>query len=131
MRRNVDILRDIMLAAERHPAGKSMTGSDLKASCGDPQELGDHVQQLLDAGFLDGVVHFTRGQNPKIVIKRVKNPGHDFLQLVRQDAIWNELKETVMRLDASWTLETVIEQAKRRSGGRPKPPATPPRNSDT
>ncbi len=102
-----------MLVAERQPAGKTLFGSDLKHCCADPHELGDHAQQLIDAGFLDGVVHFHRREMaPKIVINRIKNPGHDFLDAMREDTIWKQVKEKVMIPAGSWTLGLALEYAK-------------------
>lgn len=113
MRRNPDLLRDIMLATELNPAGQKLYGSSFKTCCADPHELGDHVQQLIDARFLDGVVHFHEHKiPPTIVIDRIKNPGHDFLQAMREDTIWKQVKTKLMVPAASWTLGIAVEYAK-------------------
>src|SRR5205814_137992 len=113
MQRNPDLLREIMLAAEQQPAGQKLFGSSLKDRCADPHELGDHVQQLIEAGFLEGVVHFHgREMPPKIVINRIKNPGYDFLDAMREDTIWKQVKTKVMVPTASWTLGIAVEYAK-------------------
>ncbi len=102
-----------MVVAERQPAGQKLHGSDLKSCCDDPHELGDHVQQLIEAGFLDGVVHFHGNEMPPgIVVLRIKNSGHDFLQAVREDTIWEQVKEKVMVPAGSWTLQLAVEYAK-------------------
>jgi hypothetical protein len=113
MRRDPDLLRDIMLAAEDQPAGQKLFGSSLKSCCFNPYELGDHVQQLIEAGYLDGVVHF-HGKEipPKIVIDRIKTAGHDFLQAMREDTVWKHVKSKVMVPTASWTLGLAVEYAK-------------------
>ena len=107
MKRNPDLLREIMLAVEKQPAGKPLYGSGLKACCDNPHELGDHVQQLLEMHYLDGVVH--PGLTPKIHINRIKAPGHDFLQAMREDTVWKMVKEKVMIPTASWTLAFAVK----------------------
>ncbi len=102
-----------MLAAEEQPAGQKLFGSGLKALCDDSHELGDHVQQLIEVGYLDGVVHFHgRETPPKIVIDRIKAAGHDFLQAMREDTVWKHVKAKVMIPTASWTLGLAVEYAK-------------------
>lgn len=65
-------------------------------------EIADHIQQLIEIGYLDGVVHF-HGPDvlPAAVIERVKGPGHDFLQAMREEAVWKMVKEKVMIPTAS------------------------------
>lgn len=103
-----------MLAAEQQPAGHTLYASSIKTDSENPHEVADHVQQLIEAGFIDGAVHFHGPDSlPNAVIHRVKNPGHDFLQAMREDTIWKMVKEKVMIPTASWTLALAVEYAKR------------------
>ena len=112
MQRNPDILRDIMLAAEAQPAGRKLYASAIKTVSSNSHELADHVQQLIDIGYLDATVHMGDVMTPsKAVICRVKGPGHDFLQAMREDTIWKMVKEKVMKPTASWTLVLAVEWA--------------------
>src|ERR1035441_2631155 len=113
MIRKPDLLREIMLAAERQPAGKLMTGTSLKACCGNPHELGDHVHQLIKAGYLDGVVHFNSGLTPKIRIHRITPTGYEFLRFMREDTTWKKVKEHIRRPAVNWTLQLALEYAKK------------------
>jgi hypothetical protein len=113
MHRDPDLLREIMLAVEAQPAGKKIYGSDLKTSCANSEEVADHVQQLIEAGCLDGTVHFNFGEiPPKIVINRTKNAGHDFLSAMREDTVWQQVKKNVMLPAGSWTIGIALEYAK-------------------
>jgi len=112
MQRNPDILRDIMLAAEKQPAGHKLYASAIKTVSDNPHEIADHIQQLIEIGYLDATVQFYgRDTPPKAVIHRIKGPGHDFLQAMRDDTVWRMVKEKVMVPAASWTLATAVKYA--------------------
>ena len=115
MKRNPDILREIMLVAEATPAGHKLRECDLKTSSKDPHEVADHVQQLIEQGLLGGVVHFTHDprEAPVVVIDRITSRGHDFIQATRDDAIWRVVKEKVMRPLSSWTIQLAVEYAQK------------------
>lgn len=114
MQRNPDILRDIMLVAEKQPAGQKLNRSGLKGTSSNPHELGDYVQQLIELGYVDAVVHFHDSDTPPtIVIRRITSHGHDFLQAMREDTVWKLVKEKVMVPTASWTLALGVEWAQR------------------
>ena len=113
MIRSPDLLREIMLAAEKQPAGENIFLSALRSLHGDIHELAEHVQLLRDAGFLDATVH-THGRvmMPKAIINRITNTGHDFIRATKEDTIWNKAKEKVITPAGSWTLELLLEYAK-------------------
>lgn len=112
MQRDPDLLRNIMLAAEKQPAGQKLYGSGLRELCGNTHELADHVHQLIKSGYLEGVVHFNDADTPpKVVIQRVSSAGHDFLQAMREDTIWRKVKEKIMQPTMSWTIGLAVAYA--------------------
>jgi hypothetical protein len=112
MQRNPDLLRDILIAAEKQPAGHKLYGSGLKQLCNDIHELADHVQQLIEGGYLEGTVRFSSSDTPpKVIIHRVKSAGHDFLQAMSDDTIWKKVKENIMRPAIGWTLGIAVAYA--------------------
>ncbi len=113
MRRNPDLLRDIMLSAESFEPGRKVFASELKNLVGTPHEIADHIQQLIECGYLEGTVRFHGSQtNPTVVVHRVTSSGHDFLQAMRDDTIWKKVKQHVLLPSASWTLGLAVEYAK-------------------
>src|ERR1035441_6972425 len=113
MKRDPDLLRNIMLAAEAQPAGKPLFASDLAGLCNVPYELADHVQQLIEARYLSGTtICHGREVPPNIVINRVTAAGHDFLSAMRDDSIWKKVKAKVMTAAGSWTMALAMECAK-------------------
>ncbi len=101
-----------MLAAEKHPAGQTLYGSNLRELCGNTHELADHVHQLIEGGYVQGKVHFNGADTPpKVVIHRVRPAGHDFLQAMREDTIWKAVKEKIMQPTMSWTIGLAVAYA--------------------
>ncbi len=101
-----------MLVAEEQPPGTKFFVGALKISS-DLHEIAEHVQQLIEAGFLVGAVHtYGREMRPNMIIDRIKPSGHDFLQAMREDTISKKVKEKVMIPAGSWTLQLAVEYAK-------------------
>lgn len=77
-----------------------------------PHDLADHVQQLIESGYLQGKVHFNGADTPpKVVIHRVRSAGHNFLQAMREDTIWKAVKEKIMQPTMSWTIGLAVAYA--------------------
>lgn len=100
MRRDFDLMRAVLLAVEaRHDpsqnegfdkrwlpdlAGLSDTDTHLEAEM---VRVNGHLRLLADAGYL--VVH---GTPRTVLVERITNQGHDFLNLMRAEALWAEVK---------------------------------------
>lgn len=109
MRRNPDLIRDIALAVEKLRPGEtldSMPGVDM-------QELGSHVELMLDAGLIEGkVMPGFMGSIVAVMVFRLTWDGHDFLDAARSETLWNKAKDSVIAPTASWTFEILKEWLK-------------------
>jgi len=109
MKRDLDLLRRILLAAEELPYDQWL--SELEGV--DAGEFAGHVALLLDAGLVEGVVHDTLlGGAPGADIYRLTWAGHEFLDAARSDTLWQRAKSTVIRPGASFTFDLVKEWLK-------------------
>lgn len=107
MKRNMDLVRLLLMRSEGDEAAAAA------CECFSVEERAYHVQQLIDAGLVDGFV--TKGAHGEIsgaVVYRLTWTGHDFLQSVRDDTLWKKAKEHVLKPGASWTFEILKEWAK-------------------
>lgn len=110
MRRNLEIIRSIMLNVEddKYPYGASVRIDGL-----DSIICAHHVALILDAGLAEGrliktdEVGIVAGQ-----IDRLTSLGHDFCEGIRQDTIWNKVKEKIIKPGAAYTISAVIEMVK-------------------
>jgi len=53
MRRDLDLIRTILLAVEAAPAGTMIRNTNIEAPGFEPVAVSEHVQLLTDAGYLD------------------------------------------------------------------------------
>lgn len=77
------------------------------------EERAYHVQLLIDAGLVEGVVRRgPQGEFTGAVVARLTWTGHDFLQSIREDSLWKKAKEQVLKPGGSWTFDILKEWAK-------------------
>lgn len=100
MKRDMELIRLLLLRSEGdQKAAKECEKFSI-------EERAYHVQLLVDAGLVEAVVR--RGPNDEFtgaVVSRLTWEGHEFLQSVRDDKLWNRAKVQLMKSGASWTFE--------------------------
>ena len=107
MKRDTDLVRKILFAVEecdqdqRECVPLGFDGHDKKT-------VAYHVWLLMDAGLIEGL------SKPGFCwqAQRLTWAGHEFLQSIRDDTIWNKAKEKVLKPTASWTFGILMEWLK-------------------
>jgi len=90
MQMDPNIMRDILLQTEAHPAGQIIYRFNVEGH--DEVEVNEHVELLIDAGLLEGkVIRIDRGLPVRSVVKRLTFAGHQFLATARNDTIWKKV----------------------------------------
>lgn len=92
MKRDMDLIREILLAVERLDTGK---GEDVEVSVDDiePHVLAAHVRLLAEAGFLDAhEIPDDADEFSHFIPTRLTWSGHEFLDLVRDPEVWRRTK---------------------------------------
>ena len=115
MKRDPNLLRDIMMFMETVPSDTKTFGDSIMQAIPDvdPYDMGDHVEQLREIGFVEGAVHFYGRQcQPKIIVDRITSSGHDFIQTVRKDSVWEKVKTGVLETGKAWTIQMLFDYAK-------------------
>jgi len=110
MKRNMDLVRAILLAAEEVPAGQQITKIVVPRGVTKAECLG-HVEILIDAGFIKG--HVNDYLIGTFRIDRITWHGLDFLQATKDEKIWNKAKKHVMVEAGSWTIGLLLEYLRR------------------
>jgi hypothetical protein len=103
MKRNMDIIRDILLAIEAEPAGKLIRSIRLP-DCYSPEEVVGHLRLAYDAGLIDGTINFHH-DTIMIAVNGLSNSGHDFLDAIRTEEVWVETKEQIKKVGGSASIE--------------------------
>jgi len=92
MKRDMELVRAILLATEAHPKGSGWI--DVKIEGYSQEEVAYHVKLLADAGLIEAHDLTTQGDfcwKPSSLTWH----GHEFLDAVRNDTVWAKTKEVV------------------------------------
>jgi len=112
MKRNMDLVRDLLLAIEKHPTladGSQILSVDSSEKLGiqdhSLEEIFYHLELLIKKGLIDGEITLL------YIISGLTWDGHDFLDSIRDPVIWQETKEGVKKA-GGFSLELLSDLAK-------------------
>lgn len=91
MKRNWDVIRKILIQVEALPSEDDTLGSDAITGV-IPELAAYHMRLLIEAGLLEGGCRNATAA-PWCYVSRMTWAGHEFLDAVRRDTIWNKLRE--------------------------------------
>jgi hypothetical protein len=108
MKRNLDLIRKIVLSVEEHPHGYAP--ADLKFDGYDDETVGYHGFLLVDAGLAEGIdVAGLGSESPAYHVHRLTSAGHDFADAVRNDTVWNKTKTKLADVGSGVSLQVVTQ----------------------
>lgn len=91
MRRNWDTVRKILLKVEALPNEQSQAEST-EIEGVDGESAAYHMRLLLEAGLMTGGCRDALGP-PWCYARRLTWEGHEFLDKIRRETVWNKVKE--------------------------------------
>ena len=97
MKRDDDLMRDLLLEFEQQDDWLLLLPQTLDMSQAERERIG-HVYLLCDAGLVSPYGKHTY---------RITNDGHDFLEAIRDEGLWQKTKDTVSETGGNATLEIV------------------------
>ena len=92
MKRDVDLVRKILLACADHEHGYAPRGLAIEGYS--EEQIGYHVYLMMQAGLVEGddVTH-SGCRSPQAVLTSVTWAGHDFLEASRDEGRWTKAKK--------------------------------------
>jgi hypothetical protein len=106
MKRDMDIVRHLLLWVESDRTHQFPSEVTREA-------LAYHAQLMIDAGLIEGTVHYSSRRGVRIPeafhIQRLTWAGHDFLEAARNDTVWHTAKEKILKSGAAWTFDILKE----------------------
>jgi hypothetical protein len=106
MKRNMDLIRQILLAVEANASG--YMPCELNIDGFSEEEIAYHTCLLKEAELIDGVESESRGGR-EIAPIRLTWAGHEFLDASREPTRWKEAKEAIGKIGgASLTVWTTV-----------------------
>lgn len=111
MRRDYELVRSVMLELEAIPPGQAVNGSVLSRADRDDATLAEHLVLLIQEQMLEGKAYTTfDGLGPdQIIIIRVTWKGHEFLDAVREERVWNIVKTKLANVGGRATFEIITQ----------------------
>lgn len=110
MKRDMQLIRAMLLEVESWPPGARVPSSRLVIEPYTEEQVRYHAELLHDAGFIGGVlaVHRASGDRPAI-IGRLTWRGHEFVDATRSDAVWAAVKQRAESVGGSVNMEILLE----------------------
>ena len=110
MKRDLDLLRELLLFVEEQDDGRGVSFptsvfSPFYETHTDVVVFG-HLKLLAEAGLIEGIVesHGSTGQASfTIMVKRLTIYGHDYLDTIRDNDVWKSTKDVAVKA-GGWTL---------------------------
>lgn len=118
MKRDMDLIRELLLSIEANGAGHEYPGVDRP-----PEEIAYHLRLMKDAGLIDGIAYNEIGDNegtPGFLTIKLTWEGHEFLDAARSPEVWDTATEKVSSTVGSVSLSVLtavlIQIAKEKLG---------------
>lgn len=110
MKRNIGLIRDLLIFAEEQE--DSWFAKEIAIGGWDQKEIVYNVGLALDAGFLSGEDASLLGPNGKdFHIDGMTYEGHEFLDQIRTDDVWNKVKAMATEKGVGLTVDIVKKLA--------------------
>jgi hypothetical protein len=106
MKRNWDTIREILVRLEEIPPEQDVRLSSFPQERA--QEVSYHVELLMEAGLIHGQMSKTIGPGPHdFFAMRLTWQGHEFLDAIRSDTVWQRTKSSFLSKGLSMTFDLV------------------------
>lgn len=112
MKRNWETIRELLTKVEECTLPTDLVRLDSFPS-DRAAEISYHMTLLIEAGLVNGQVSKTIGPEVKdFIVQRLTWEGHEFLDSIRSDTVWQKTKKTFVDQGVSMTFDLVKEVAK-------------------
>jgi hypothetical protein len=109
MKRDLDLMRLILLGCEQHPHG--FAPRDLVLPGYTNEQVGYHIHLLGESGLMRVADATCLGNaSPQALAIALTNAGHDFLDATRDPTRWQRVRSVVAAL-GGWTIDVVRDVA--------------------
>ncbi len=96
MKRDMELIRQILLRIESWDHWRQ-SGFEM---CGYEQDEVDHnVGLLISRGLIDGHLKRRGSGKPRLIVGQLEWEGHDFLDAIRSESIWEKTKDYLKAKD--------------------------------
>lgn len=112
MKRDLDLVRQVLLQIEALPAGPP---AQYRTSEIDDPVLLAHFELVIAAGLVNGKIARSQGTRGDVIsISGLTWEGHEWIEMVRSQVAWNEIKSTLLENGGVLTYELTRAVAMRK-----------------
>ena len=106
MKRNLDLIRKLVLAVEDLPTGAVLGNIEIEGYS--PEEIGYHSYLAVDAGLAKGIdIRTLSDTSPNWQILHLTSGGHDFADVARSESTWNKAKGIISEKGGGATIDVM------------------------
>jgi hypothetical protein len=105
MKRDMDLAREILLAVEA--LGPNDTLDQVGLPHRNSTEVGYHIGLLHEAGLLNAIDARTLGNSHAWLAQSLTWGGHEFLDSIRSDTVWQKVKGQAASKGVDLTFDTI------------------------
>ncbi|MDA0590279.1 MAG: DUF2513 domain-containing protein [Planctomycetota bacterium] len=111
MRRDMDLVRRIGFVLEAAPSD-GIDSDAISIPSYDDEQIAYHCVLMHEAGLFDAI-DVTTSASPfglkEFLIRRLTMAGHDFVDLAREDGVWNKVKSKVAEVAGGVTIGIMVQ----------------------
>jgi hypothetical protein len=108
MKRDMELIRKIVLALEGAPTGYAPDELDIEGYT--PDEVGYHSYLIMDAGLAEGDrIDHMGSDSPEAKLLNLTWAGHEFADVARNESRWNEAMDIVQEKGGAVTLSVLTQ----------------------
>lgn len=112
MKRDMELIRKILFTIEDKYVDTWLSSSEIPIDGYDMKTIGYHCAILHEAGLLyDYEGQYGDGELQQFGVSRLTWDGHELLDKIKSDTVWNKTKDTIKAKGIPFVLDTVKEIA--------------------
>ncbi|HEY4531543.1 MAG TPA: DUF2513 domain-containing protein [Luteimonas sp.] len=116
MHRDWDLVRKLLIAiADRQRPGTQLDGNDLTIEGYEDSLVAGHLLYMDDAGLIEAKEYRGLGSLEHdlgtVAVFKIMPKGHDLLDSIRADNVWNKTKERLTSIGGAASLEVLKQLA--------------------
>lgn len=111
MKRDWELIREILIALENLPSTQTFLEPKMLERY-DPEIVSYHIQILDEAGLIEGHCHKSLNAPLRCWANRLTWHGHEFLDEIKSDTIWNKTKEVLKEKGIDLSFDTITSGVK-------------------
>ncbi len=106
MKRNWDKIREILVRLEEEASAQTISLASFPED--EAEAVSYHMELLIEAGLVNGKMSKAMGLGPyDFFAMRLTWEGHEFLDAIRDETIWNKTKNSFVTQGLSMTFDLV------------------------